>query len=84
MNQTYEILKKINLEHSSEKQRQTTINKESFNHKTQSMKQMWRELGSLLNTSKKKSNTSINSIIVDHKILNNDKDIANALNKNFT
>ena len=28
--------------------------KESFNYKTQSMKQMWRELGNLINTNKKK------------------------------
>ena len=38
---------------------------ESFNHKTQSVKQMWRELGNLLNTNKKKSNDSISRIIVD-------------------
>ena len=48
------------------------------------MKQMWRELGNLLNTNKKKSNNSISRIIVDNKILSNDKDIANALNKHFT
>ena len=59
-------------------------NKESFNHNTQSMKQMGRELGNLLNISKKKSNNSISRIIVDNKILNNDKDIANALNTHFT
>ena len=47
------------------------------------MKQMWRELGNLLNTSKKKSNNSISTIIVDNKILNNDKDIANTLNTHF-
>ena len=58
--------------------------KESFHHKTQRMKQMWRELGNLLNTSKKKSNNSISRIIVDNKILNNHKDIANALNTHFT
>ena len=46
------------------------------------MKQMWRELGNLLNTSKKKS--SISRIIIDNKILNNHKDIANALNTHFT
>ena len=45
---------------------------------------MWRELGNLLNTSRKKSNNSISRIIVDNKILNNDKDIANALNTHFT
>ena len=45
---------------------------------------MWRELGNLLNTNKKKSNDSISRIIIDNKILSNDKDIANALNKHFT
>ena len=49
---------------------------ESFNRKRQSMKQMWRELGNLLNTNKK-SNHSVSGIIVDNKILNNDKDIYN-------
>ena len=44
---------------------------------------MWRELGNLFNTRKKKSNNSISRIIIDNKILNNDKDIANALNKHF-
>ena len=45
---------------------------------------MRRELGNPLNTNKKKSNNSISRIIVDNKILRNDKDIANALNKHFT
>ena len=45
---------------------------------------MWRELGNLLNTSKKKSNNLISKIIADNKILNIDKDIANALNTHFT
>ena len=58
--------------------------KESFNHKTQSMKQMWRELGNLLNTSKTKSNNSISRVTVNNKILNNDKDITNALSTHFT
>ena len=58
--------------------------KESLNYKTQSMKQLWMELGNLLNTNRKKSNNSINKIIVDNKILSNDKDIANALNIHFT
>ena len=31
---------------------------------------MWRALGNLLNTSKKKSNNSISRIIVNNKILN--------------
>ena len=58
--------------------------KESFNYKTQSMKQMWRELGNLLNTNRSTNNNSISKIIVDNKILSNDKDIANALNIRFT
>ena len=45
---------------------------------------MWRKLGNLLNTSEKKNNNPISRIIVDNKILNNDKDIANALNTHFT
>ena len=45
---------------------------------------MWRELGNLFNTSKKKSNNSISRIIVDSQILDNDKDIAIALNKHLT
>ena len=44
------------------------------------MKQMWREL----DTNKKKSNNSVSRIIIDSKILSNDKDIANALSKHFT
>ena len=48
------------------------------------MKQVCRELGNLLNTSKKKSNNSVSRIIIDNKILTNDKDIANALNTHFT
>ena len=55
-----------------------------FNYKTQSVKQMWRELGTLLNTNKMKSNNSISRIVVDNKVLSNDKDIADALNKHFT
>ena len=44
---------------------------------------MWRELGNLLNTSKKKSNNSISRIVVDNNILNNDKNTANESNRHF-
>ena len=33
---------------------ETVYYKESFNHKTQSMKQMWREFGNLLNTNRRR------------------------------
>ena len=77
-NQTYKIFN--NKLRTLIRKAETDCYKESFNHKTQSTKQMWRELGSLLNTNERKSN---NSIYLDNKILNNDKDIANALNKHF-
>ena len=45
---------------------------------------MWRELGNLLNTSRKKSNNLISRIIVDNKILNNDNCKCTQLNTHFT
>ena len=66
-NQPYEIFK--NKLRTLIRKAEADYYKESFNQKTQSMKQMWRELGNLLNTSKKKSNNSISRIIVDNKIL---------------
>ena len=48
------------------------------------MKEMWKEIGNLLNTSKKKKSNSINKLIINNKELKNNKDIANALNEHFT
>ena len=58
--------------------------KNVFNSKTQSMKQMWKELGNLLNTQKKNKGRSISKIIINSKQKTDDKDIANALNDHFT
>ena len=55
--------------------------KESFNIKTHSMKEMWRELGNLLNLSRKNKNNSVSKLIINNNELTNDKDIANELNK---
>ena len=63
---------------------ETEYYKESFNNKTHNMKEMWKELGNLLNTNKKKIKNSINKLIIHNKELQNDKDIANALNQHFT
>ena len=62
---------------------ETNYYKESFNSKTHSMKEMWKELGNLLNTKRKNNGNSINKLIINNKQLNNDKDIANALNTHF-
>ena len=67
-NQTYKIIK--NKLRTLIRKAEADYYIESFNHKTQSMKQLWRELGNLLDKSKKKSNNSISGIIVDNKILN--------------
>ena len=67
-NQTYKIFK--NKLRTLIRKAEADYYKESFNHKTQSMKRLWRELGNLLDKSKKKSNNSISGIIVDNKILN--------------
>ena len=53
-NQIYKILK--NKPRTLIRKAEADYHEESFNYKTQSMKQMWRELGNLLNTNKKKSN----------------------------
>ena len=47
------------------------------------MKEMWKELGNLLNTKRKNNGNLINKLIINNKQLNNDKDIANALNTHF-
>ena len=58
--------------------------KESFNNKTHNMKEMWKELGNLLDANKKKTSNSISKLIINNKELKNNKDIANALNEHFT
>ena len=59
---------------------ETEYYKESFNNKTRNMKEMWKELGNLLNANKKKTSNSISKLIINNKELKNNKDIANALN----
>ena len=63
---------------------ETEYYKESFNSKTHNIKDMWKELGNLLNTQKTNKQSLINKLIIDKKELTNDKDIANALNNHFT
>ena len=63
---------------------ETEYYKESFNNKTHNMKEMWKELGNLLNANKKKTSNSISKLIINNKELKNNKDIANALNEHFT
>ena len=53
------------------------------NGKTQSMKEMWEELGNLLNTKKKSKGNSISKLSRNNQEITKDKDIANALNKNW-
>ena len=55
-----------------------------YNTKTQSMKEMWKELGNLLNTKKKSKGNSISKLIINNQEITKDKDIANALNDHFT
>ena len=46
------------------------------------MKEMWKELGNLLNTIKKKKSNSVNKLIIKNS--KTKKDIANTLNEHFT
>ena len=62
---------------------ETNYYKESFNDKTHNMKEMWKDLGNLWNTNSKNNGNLINKLIINNKQLNNDKDIANALNTHF-
>ena len=63
---------------------ETEYYKESFNNKTHNLKEMWKELGNLLNANKKKTSNSISKLMINNKELKNNKDIANALNEHFT
>ena len=48
------------------------------------MKEMWKELGNLLNTNKKIKGNSISKLSINNQEITKDKDIANALNNHFT
>ena len=48
------------------------------------MKEMWKELGNLLNSNRTNKNNSITNLIMNSKKLTNNKDIAKALNTHFT
>ena len=63
---------------------ETNYYKNVFNNKTQSMKEMWKELGNLLNTKKKRKGNSISKVSINNQEITKDKDIANALNNHFT
>ena len=58
--------------------------KESFNSKIHSMKEIWKELCNLLNSSRTNKINSVSKLIINNKELTNIKDIANALNTHFT
>ena len=58
--------------------------KESFDSKIHSMKEMWKELGNLLNSSRTNKSYSVSKLIINNKELTNHKDIANASNTHFT
>ena len=57
--------------------------KEAFSSKSKSIKEMWKELGDLSTTKRKKGNP-ISKLIVNNVEITKDKDIANTLNKHFT
>ena len=48
------------------------------------VKEMWKELGNLLNTKKKNKGSSMSKIIINSKEITDDNDIANVLNDHFT
>ena len=45
---------------------------------------MWKELGNLLSTTKRKKGNPISKLIINNMEITKDKDIANTLNKHFT
>ena len=63
---------------------ETDYHKNGFNSKTQSMKEMWKELGNLLNTKKKSKGNSISKLSINNQEITKEKDIANALNNHST
>ena len=48
------------------------------------MKEMWIELGNLLNTKKKSKGNSISKLSINNQEITKDKDIANTINNHFT
>ena len=48
------------------------------------MKEMWKELGNLLNTKKKSKGNSISKLSINNQEITKDKGIANVLNNHFT
>ena len=58
--------------------------RESFNSKIHSMKEMWKQLGNLLNSNGMNKNNSISKLIINNKEHTNNTDIANALSTHFT
>ena len=54
-----------------------------FNSETESMKEMWKELHSLLSTKKKNKGNSITKLIMNNQEITKDKDIANALDEHL-
>ena len=60
---------------------ETDYYKNVFKSKTQSMKDMWKEVGNLLNTKKKSKRNSISILIMNNQEITKDKDIANAITK---
>ena len=48
------------------------------------MKEMWKELGNLLNTKKESKGNSKSKLSINNQEITKDKDIANALNNHFT
>ena len=63
---------------------ETDYYKNVFNSKTQSIKEMWKELGNLFDTKKKSKRKSISKLSINNQEITKDKDIANALNNYFT
>ena len=58
--------------------------KEAFPSKSKSIKEMWKEQGDLLRTTKRKQGNPISKLMVNNVEITKDKDIANTLNKHFT
>ena len=54
-----------------------------FKNKKNSVKLLWDEFGPILGSKKKKGNNRISHLVIKHKKLTQDIDIANAMNKHF-
>ena len=67
------------------RQEENNYYKKIFNEKEIGIKQMWKYLGPILNPAKKGSKSnSIDKLVIDGVTIQNDKDIANALNNYFS